>query len=209
MTEKTPSKKTTKTTATKTAKTAAKETTKTTAKKTARKVVVKAAEPTKAAVAVEEVIEDAPIEAPAQEAQGFEAAARRVFGQVRDTAKSLAHDAAGLVRNRPWQPPVDVFVEGDEIVLKADLPGVEPGAVEVAATPNSVVLRGSRPAEAAVGQEESGSTVIYELQRRSGAFHREVSLPHPIDSDNITAKMARGVLEVRMPIVTEKTVTPS
>jgi HSP20 family molecular chaperone IbpA len=130
-------------------------------------------------------------------------AARKVLSQVRGTARSLAQEAADLMKGRPWQPRIDLCIKGQEIILRADLPGVDHDSVDVVANPNAVTIQGSMPA----APDEEG-VVYYERERRVHGFYREVGLPQPVHSDSITATMRRGVLEVRMPIVEENRVKP-
>jgi len=174
----------------------------------------RAKKPPKSVEVTEAKVEEAPEPPAGAEAKGdrggsLESTARRVFGQVRDTARALAQDAAELVRSRPWQPAVDVLLQGDEIIVRADIPGVEPGTVEVSATPNAVTIKGHREPDPKPEEVAEGQVVIYEVQRKAGAFAREIPLPHPVESEKIAARVSRGVLEVRIPVAGEKTVRPT
>jgi HSP20 family molecular chaperone IbpA len=61
--------------------------------------------------------------------------------------------------------------------------------------------------EALIADGTSGA-VVFENGRRSGEFLREIHLPSPVDSGRISARITRGVLEVRLPVMPAKTVTP-
>jgi len=91
-------------------------------------------------------------------------------------------------------PPVDIHDEGNELVLKADLPGLEKKDVDINITNNILTISGERKKEEKV---EKGGYYTYE--RTHGSFYRRFELPVGIDVDKIKAHMENGVLEVRLP----------
>jgi HSP20 family protein len=102
-------------------------------------------------------------------------------------------EARGLVA-QTWAPRVDVE-EGDKaIVVKADLPGVNAGDVEITVTNGSLVLRGERKEE----KEEKGKA-YQRVERFVGKFYREIPLPAGVDKERITAESANGVITVTIP----------
>ncbi len=134
----------------------------------------------------------------------IETAARKVLEQVRDAATTLAQDAVELVHGRAWQPNLDLYQEGNELVIVVEVPGAPPDGFDVAATPNLVTVHGSVPA----GPAPSDSVVYHERRRRTGEFYREVALPVAIVSDQLTARLKRGVLELRAPVAPAVKVKP-
>ena len=90
-------------------------------------------------------------------------------------------------------PAVDVREEASRFVVEADLPGVQPGDIEITAEKGVLTLRGERKLEK---REQAG----YErLERVSGGFTRRFALPENVRTDEIKARFAHGVLEVSIP----------
>lgn len=91
-------------------------------------------------------------------------------------------------------PAVDVREEANRFVVVADLPGVQPGDIEITAEKGVLTLRGERKAEK---REE---TAGYErIERVSGSFTRRFALPENVQADAIKARFTHGVLEVSIP----------
>jgi HSP20 family protein len=95
---------------------------------------------------------------------------------------------------RRWMPPMDLVETGDHYVLRADLPGLSDGDVNVQLEGNVLTLSGERKAEHERQQEG-----YYRLERAFGAFSRSLTLPDGVDPDAIEAHFDRGVLEIRIP----------
>ncbi len=92
-----------------------------------------------------------------------------------------------------WNPAIDLFETADEIVLVADLPGVDPASIDLSVTGNVLTLRGEKPAlEIPPGQAHT-------LERPSGAFHRQVVLSNAVNFEATQAEARNGVLRVRLP----------
>ncbi len=93
-----------------------------------------------------------------------------------------------------WSPAVDIRDETDGYVLQADLPGVEPGDIEIHMEKGVLTIRGERKHES---QEEREN--YKRIERVRGNFFRSFSLPDTADADRISARCQNGVLEVRIP----------
>ncbi len=91
-------------------------------------------------------------------------------------------------------PPVDIYEEGKELVLRADLPGLEKKDVDINITTNILTISGERKKE-----EKTEKGGYYTYERTHGSFFRRFELPVGIDVDKIKAHMDNGVLEVRLP----------
>jgi HSP20 family protein len=98
-------------------------------------------------------------------------------------------------RERSWAPEVDMLDQKDEIVLRADLPGLEEKDIDVTVHDGSVTIRGERREET----EEKKKDEYYYCERKYGAFSRTLPLPTGIDADKVKATFKRGVLEVHLP----------
>ena len=93
-----------------------------------------------------------------------------------------------------WVPAVDIFEKGDDLVIRAEVPGVEKSDIEVRVEDNTLVLKGERNQEK--GFEENNA---YRLERSYGSFVRSFRLPKTVDASRIAAEYRAGVLEVTLP----------
>src|SRR5207244_3766605 len=84
--------------------------------------------------------------------------------------------------------------EGVDLVVKMELPGVDPKMVDVRVENNVVTIRGERPFDQKVDQEN-----YQRLERSYGTFARSFTLPATIDSDNIRAEYRDGILSLTLP----------
>lgn len=96
-------------------------------------------------------------------------------------------------------PKVDVIDRDDEVVVRAELPGVEKDDLDVSISDTAVTIKGETKHEE---KEEKGDYYRSEISR--GAFTRMVGLPSYVDTENTKAKFKDGVLELTLPKV-EKT----
>jgi HSP20 family protein len=93
-----------------------------------------------------------------------------------------------------WSPAVDIYEKDGNIVLKAELPGIEPKDVDVRVENNILTLKGERRFEEEV-QKESYQRV----ERAYGAFTRSFTLPTVVDTEKIKAEFKDGVLRMTLP----------
>lgn len=91
-------------------------------------------------------------------------------------------------------PAVDVYDEKDEVVVKADLPGVAKDEIEVSLSDSRLTIKGEKRKEEEIKEED-----YYRWERAYGAFARTVDLPAAVRADLVTATFKDGVLEVRLP----------
>jgi HSP20 family protein len=91
-------------------------------------------------------------------------------------------------------PTVDVFEEKDDIVVKAELPGMEKENIEVNLTDHMLTIKGEKKKEEEIKEEK-----YYRSERSYGAFVRTLELPRDVHGDKVKATFKNGVLEVRMP----------
>ena len=93
-----------------------------------------------------------------------------------------------------WAPPVDIFENADNIVLKAELPGIDPKDVEIRVEDNTLYLKGERKFEKEVKEEN-----YHRVERSYGVFARSFSLPNSIDAEKVAADYKDGLLTLTMP----------
>jgi HSP20 family protein len=93
-----------------------------------------------------------------------------------------------------WIPSVDVKESATQIVVSAEIPGVNPEDVDVTVSDASVVIRGE------VKQETSESDHGYQRQeRRYGSFQRTIPLPAEVKHDQTSINYHNGILTLTMP----------
>jgi HSP20 family protein len=103
-------------------------------------------------------------------------------------------------RRWPWRatgisvPAVDLYEEKDEIVAKAELPGIEKDVIQVNITDHILTIRGEKKKE-----EEIKEKAYYRSERSYGSFSRTVDLPSEVRVEKARASFKNGVLEIRLP----------
>ena len=91
-------------------------------------------------------------------------------------------------------PPVNIFDDGEGMVIVAELPGMEPAALNVAGQSNTLTISGERK------RAETGESQGYHRRERPfGEFSRSIQLPSDLDLEKATARYEAGVLTVRVP----------
>jgi HSP20 family protein len=93
-----------------------------------------------------------------------------------------------------WMPAVDIYETDDKLVLKAELPGIDPKDVDVRVEDNTLYLKGERKFEKEVKEEN-----LHRVERSYGSFSRTFALPSSIDSEKVQAEYKHGILTLTMP----------
>ena len=93
-----------------------------------------------------------------------------------------------------WQPSIDVFQRGNELVVRADLPGMTADDVTVEISDEALTISGERREER---EEDRGG--VYQVERTYGSFFRVVPLPEGAITDQVKANFRDGVLEITVP----------
>jgi HSP20 family protein len=111
----------------------------------------------------------------------------RVF---QDTVNRLLSEPT----SRPWTPSVDIFETENELLLKADLPGVDMKNIDIHMENGTLALRGERKYE-----NESKEGGFHRVERSYGSFARYFTLPETVDPEHVNADYKNGVLTVKLP----------
>jgi HSP20 family protein len=111
----------------------------------------------------------------------------RLFG---DTVARLLNEPT----SRPWSPAVDILETEDDLVLKADVPGIDMKNIDISLENGTLTVKGERTFEAQ--QEHSG---YHRIERAYGKFARSFSLPETVDPDKVRAEYRNGVLSITLP----------
>lgn len=91
-------------------------------------------------------------------------------------------------------PVVDVYEEKDDLVLKAELPGMTKDDIEVNVTDHHLTLKGEKKKKEEIKEDD-----YYRCERSYGSFSRTLELPADIQTDKAKASFKDGVLEIRVP----------
>jgi len=127
----------------------------------------------------------------------------RDLATLQDRIDRLFEDTLGRARGgfgdeafegARWAPAVDILEKPNELVLRADLPGIDPKEVEISVENNTLTLRGERKFESDVKEDD-----FRRVERIYGSFVRSFSLPRAVDADQVEAEYRNGVLEVKLP----------
>ena len=94
-----------------------------------------------------------------------------------------------------WAPPVEVRQSGNNLIVRADLPGLNENDIKLEATEEGLILQGERNRE-----EEHQEGGLYRSERVYGQFYRFIPLPEGAKTDQIKANFKNGVLEVTVPV---------
>lgn len=95
-----------------------------------------------------------------------------------------------------WMPALELADAGDNFVLKAQLPGIDPKDIDVQVTPEAISISGERRYQ---NTEEKSAYVRSEF--RYGKFHRTLPLPAHIQNDSVQAEYKDGILTLTLPKV--------
>ncbi|MCI0454258.1 MAG: Hsp20/alpha crystallin family protein [Candidatus Dadabacteria bacterium] len=91
-------------------------------------------------------------------------------------------------------PSVDMFDKKDEIIVKAEVPGVEKENINISVSNNTLTIKGETKKEEEVKEED-----YYYAERSYGSFSRMLNLPAKVKADKVKASFKNGVLEIHLP----------
>jgi HSP20 family protein len=91
-------------------------------------------------------------------------------------------------------PDMDIFEDGNDVVVKAEMPGMKKEDIEVNLTDDTVTVSGEKKKEEKVEKKD-----YYRVERSYGSFSRSFRLPKEVQSDKAKATFKDGVLEIRVP----------
>ena len=91
-------------------------------------------------------------------------------------------------------PAVEIFEEKDDVVVKAELPGMKKEDLDLNISENLLTIKGEKKKE-----EEVKEKGYYYSERSYGSFTRTVELPKEVQTDKVRASFKDGVLEIRVP----------
>jgi HSP20 family protein len=94
----------------------------------------------------------------------------------------------------PTVPPIELGHTADQVILKAELPGLKPENLDITVTPDAVLLKGHYSTTTTTEHQQ-----IYRTELRSGSFQRTIPLPVAVDHTAATATFEQGILTLMLP----------
>jgi len=120
----------------------------------------------------------------------------REVASLEDRVHSLFQDFAGdgqTVTAAAFAPAVDVYENGEKVVLKLDVPGIKEEDLDIRVENQTLSVRGERKFEAEEKEEN-----FHRIERRYGSFFRSFSLPTTVDTENVNGSYNAGVLKLEL-----------
>lgn len=99
----------------------------------------------------------------------------------------------GQPANR-WMPRVDVFDRENDLMVRTEVPGVDPESIEITVEGGTLTIKGGRSFESEETKANYHRKEIFE-----GSFERTILLPEGIDPEAVTATSKDGILEISIP----------
>ena len=124
---------------------------------------------------------------------------RRMQENMDHLWRGLGQPSGGVGEMEGWAIPLDVVQEGDNIVVHASLPGVNPPDLNVTIENDVLTIRGQTTGET---ERSEGNYLMRE--RHTGSFHRSLRLPDTLDVDKAQTSYDHGVLTIAFPKVEAK-----
>jgi HSP20 family protein len=131
---------------------------------------------------------------PFRELDRLQSEVNRLFEGYNGTPERSANAASPMQSGRMWSPAVDVAENQNEIVLRAEIPGMKQDEIDIELTGDTLTLRGERKFE----NEERAENFV-RVERSYGRFQRSFTLGIPIQHDKVSASYKDGVLEIHLP----------
>ena len=121
----------------------------------------------------------------------FERVQSKVESSIEDIFRSI--NPMFSLEERSWKPSMDIYETTDDIIIRAEVAGVDKDRLEVEISSRAVKIFGTRR------ELPRGANATYRLAEiQYGNFERILYLPAPIDTDDVSTSYANGFLEIRL-----------
>ena len=100
---------------------------------------------------------------------------------------------AGLLEG-VWNPAVDIYDSKDNVMVKADIPGMKKDEIDVSVHRDTLIIKGEKKRE-----KETKESDFVRTERYYGSFNRAIRLPSEVQADKVNAAYKNGVLELVLP----------
>jgi HSP20 family protein len=122
----------------------------------------------------------------------------RLFGLRDELERFFESPFAELSRGNQllsvWNPAIDLYESADDIIVNAELPGMKKQEIDVSLHDGALSISGERKRE-----EKFEDAETYRSERFVGRFHRSVTLPTPVKSEQVKAQYKDGILTITLP----------
>ncbi len=123
----------------------------------------------------------------------------RDLRQMDETVNRLWRGLGVHPGQEDWNIALDVVQRGDEIIVKASIPGVLPDAIDLSIEDSILTLRAERKAD-----YEDNESVYLIQERPAGSFYRALRLPETVDANQVKSTYENGILTIVLPKAEEK-----
>jgi HSP20 family protein len=117
-----------------------------------------------------------------------------ILDEIERFVSDIRESRTPIVYGTELHPRLDVYEEKDELVVRAELPGIQKEDVDISLENDCLTINGEKKQE-----EVSEEVTYYSCERCFGTYSRSVSLPFPVEGDKISATFENGLLEIRLP----------
>ncbi len=123
----------------------------------------------------------------------------REFSTLQDRMNRLFRDSYGsegreeALTNTSFAPPVDVYEDEHNIVLKIEVSGIDEKDIDIRIENNTLTLHGERKFE-----KEEKEENFRRVERQYGSFTRSFTLPNTVDPENVRANYDKGILKISL-----------
>lgn len=97
-----------------------------------------------------------------------------------------------------WNPEIDIVETDNDIIVKAEIPGVDPKDIDISIIDDTLTIKGEKKEE----KEDKGKS-YHRIERSYGSFTRTINLPSHVLKDKVEAKDHKGILEITLPKMEE------
>ena len=119
-----------------------------------------------------------------------------ILGSFRDELNKFfsSYGRKGLLETGMVVPPLDVSETEENVIIKAEVPGIEPKDIDISVSGDTLTIKGEKKAE----KEEKGKNYHF-IERSYGSFSRAIPLPASVKFEQIKAEYKKGILEITLP----------
>jgi HSP20 family protein len=91
-------------------------------------------------------------------------------------------------------PPMNLYAGDNDVIITSELPGIDPSLIELTVSGDTLIIKGSREAQALRPNEK-----WHRRERPHGSFNRTVELPYTVDASKTSAEFSKGILKITLP----------
>jgi HSP20 family protein len=95
---------------------------------------------------------------------------------------------------KSWEPTLDISETKSDLIVKAELPGIDPKEIDISLTGDTLTIKGEKQQE-----KEEKEENYYRIERSYGIFSRTIKLPVSVQNNKIKASYQHGVLKITLP----------